>query len=153
MDEQATRAAPRYDASIDRAGLALGAGSLAAGAIALILLALGGAGTPLALVGGGLLATLLSAVAIVAVAGPPWLLLHLAGRRRAHHAALTGGIVALLLFVAAQTRSFGLGGGWDDGSGGVRWASALATALFFAIAAAAIGVLMWRIAYRRQREG
>jgi hypothetical protein len=34
-----------------------------------------------------------------------------------------------------------------------RWLSAAATSLILAILAAGIGVVMWRIAYRRQREG
>lgn len=145
----------RYDTTIDRAGLALGAGSALAGFIVLALVLLGGQRDPLSLLTGWLIGSVFSGIAITAVGGPIWLALHVAGLRRMWHAALVGAITAMLIFVGAQTYGFGM---FDmpaiDGRTWLfRWLSALATSLFLAGIAAAIAALMWRIAYRRRADG
>lgn len=142
--------ARRYDTSIDRAGLALGAGSLLVGCVALILVLLGGERAPLALLGSWALATLFAGLGIAALGGPLWLVLHVAGLRRMRHAALAGAAVALALFVGAQTYGFGLFEmpEMDSRTWLFRWLSAATTSVILAGIAAAIGAAMWRIAYR-----
>ncbi|MDT8759095.1 hypothetical protein MZO42_10330 [Sphingomonas psychrotolerans] len=146
---------PRYETTIDRSGLALGAGSALAGSIVLCLLLLGGPRDPLSLLGGWLIGSLFSAIAITAVGGPIWLALHIAGLRRAWHAAMVGAITAMLLFSGAQTYGFGMFGmpAIDGRTWLYRWVSALATSAILASFAAAIGAAMWRIAYRRHSDG
>jgi hypothetical protein len=141
----------RYDTTLDRAGLALGAGSALAGVIVLLLLLLGGQREPLNLLGGWLLGGLFSGLAITAVGGPVWLVMHVAGWRRAWHAALVGALIAMVIFVGAQTYGFGM---FDmpemDGRTLLfRWLSAAASSLLLAGLAAGIAAVMWRIAYRR----
>ena len=141
----------RYETTIDRTGLALAAGSALAGGIGLALLLLGGQRDPLNLLEGWLIVSLFAAVAITAVGGPIWLALHIAGHRRAWHAALVGATTTMLIFVGAQTYGFGaLDPPAIDGRAWLfRWLSALASSAILAALAAAIGGLMWRIAYRR----
>ncbi len=151
MDQRAIRAPQRYDTSVDRAGLALGAGSLVAGVAIVVLLWSGGQRDLLALASGWLIGALFSALAITAVGGPLWLVLHVAGLRRARHAAIAGAVTALAIFVGAQTYGFGLLAmpAMDGRALLFRWISAIATSALFAGFAALVGVLMWRIAYRR----
>ncbi|URW75183.1 hypothetical protein M9980_11590 [Sphingomonas donggukensis] len=130
-----------YVASIDRAGHALIAGGALGGAAITALFANGGAHGIAALALTWLLASLATTVAIVAVAGIPWLFLHRANRRGPGAAALTGfalalGIAALVQLPAAPLDRY-------------RLASALLTGLAPALLAAAIGMAMHRIAYRR----
>lgn len=141
----------RYDTSIDRAGLALGTGSALAGVIVLALLLLGGQREPLNLFGGWLLGGIFSGLAITAVGGPVWLVMHIAGWRRAWHAALVGALIAMVISVGAQTYGFGM---FDmpemDGRTLLfRWLSAAASSVLLATLAAGIAAIMWRIAYRR----
>lgn len=141
----------RYDTTLDRAGLALGTGSALAGVIVLILLLLGGQREPLNLLGGWLLGVIFSGLAITAVGGPVWLVMHVAGWRRAWHAALVGALIAMVIFVGAQTYGFGM---FDmpemDGRTLLfRWLSAAASSVLLAALAAGIAAIMWRIAYRR----
>lgn len=140
-----------YVTSIDRIGLALGAGGALAGVVAALLVAAGGRVGVVALLLGWLVGALFALVALVAVAGPVWLALHLSGRRGPWTAAATVGGLALLLFSAGQTWGFGMFGPPDGGGAafGYRVASAAATSLIVAVAAAAIGWAMQRIAYRR----
>ena len=142
----------RYDTTLDRAGLALAAGSALAGLIGLALLLLGGQRDPLDLLRGWLIVSLFAAIAITAVSGPIWLALHVAGHRRAWHAGLVGAMTTLLIFVGAQTYGFGMFAmpAIDGRTWLFRWLSALATSAILAVLAAAIAVAMWRIAYRRQ---
>lgn len=146
------RAPRRYDMTIDRAGLALGVGSALAGGIVLALLALGGQRDPLTLAGGWAIGSVFAGIAITAVGGPLWLVMHVAGLRRARHAALVGAAVAMAIFVGAQTYGFGLFDmpPMDNRAWLYRWLSALASSAILAFFAALIGVVMWRIAYRRQ---
>ena len=154
MNERAVRT-QRYDTTIDRAGLALGAGSALAGCVVLGLVLLGGQRDPVALLAGWLIGTLFSGIAITAVGGPLWLVMHVAGLRRARHAALVAALTAMAIFVGAQTYGFGL---FDPPSmdGRIwlfRWLSAVASSAVLGLISAAIGMLMWRIAYRRHYEG
>jgi hypothetical protein len=141
----------RYDTSIDRAGLALGAGSALAGMVVLILLLLGGQRDPLNLLGGWLIGGIFSGLAITAVGGPVWLVMHVAGLRRAWHAALVGAVTAMVIFVGAQTYGFGMLDmpEMDGRTLWFRWLSAAASGVLLAGLAAGIAAIMWRIAYRR----
>ena len=144
----------RYDTSIDRAGLALGVGSGLAGTIVLALLLLGGQRQPLNLLGGWLIGGVFSGLAITAVGGPIWLVMHVAGLRRSWHAALVGAATAMVIFVGAQTYGFGMLDmpEIDRRTLLFRWLSALASSALLAALAAGIAAIMWRIAYRRQSE-
>jgi len=146
------RAPRRYAISIDRAGLALGAGSLLAGTIVVALLLMGGARDPITLLKGWLIGSLFAGIAITAVGGPLWLVMHVAGLRRARHAALVGAVTAMAIFVGAQTYGFGLFEmpPMDNSAWLYRWLSAIASSAVLAAFAALIAVAMWRIAYRRE---
>ncbi|TGX37982.1 hypothetical protein E5A74_19280 [Sphingomonas naasensis] len=154
MHRRASRAPQRYDTAIDRAGLALGAGSALAGLIVLALVLLGGQSDPLNLLKGWLIGSVFSGIAITAVGGPIWLALHVAGLRRAWHAALVGAMTAMLIFVGAQTYGFGMFAMPEiDGRTWLfRWLSALASSALLAVISAIIAALMWRIAYRRRTD-
>lgn len=151
MNNSANSAVQRYDTSIDRAGLALGAGSAFAGLIVIGLLLIGGKRDPLSLISGWLIGSLIAGIAITAVGGPLWLVMHVAGLRRARHAALVGAVTALAIFIGAQTYGFGLFEmpPMDNRALLLRWLSAIATSGIMALFAGATAVLMWRIAYRR----
>lgn len=152
MNERATGAVRRYDTTIDRAGLALGVGSGFAGLIVLGLLLLGGKRDALSLMGGWMIGSMIAGIAITAVGGPLWLVMHVAGLRRAHHAALVGAVTALAIFVGAQTYGFGLFEmpPMDNRALLFRWISAIASSGILALFSGATAVLMWRIAYRRE---
>lgn len=152
MNDRAMGAVRRYDTTIDRAGLALGVGSAVAGLIVLALLLLGGKRDALSLVSGWLIGSLIAGIAITAVGGPLWLVMHVAGLRRARHAALVGVVTALAIFIGAQTYGFGLFEmpPMDNRALLFRWLSAVASSGILALFAGVIGVLMWRIAYRRE---
>lgn len=151
MKHRVTRTVPKYDTTLDRAGLALATGGLLGGFVVLVLVIAAGQRDMLALLAAGLLGTLFTTLGITAVAGPVWLVLHLAGYRRAWHAGVLGAVVALVMFVAGQTYGFGLfeGPPSDDRTMYFRWFSALATSAVIALVASGIAVAMWRVAYRR----
>ncbi len=154
INRRTIRVQRRYDTSIDRAGLALGAGSALAGLIVLALLLLGGQRQPLNLLSGWLIGSIFSGLAITAVGGPIWLVMHVAGLRRSWHAALVGAVTAMVIFVGAQTYGFGMLDMPEIDSRTLlfRWLSALASSALLAGLAAGIAAIMWRIAYRRQSE-
>lgn len=145
------RAPREYEATLDRVGLALGVGAVMGGSLVLGLFMLGGQRDPIALTTAWLLGTVFVGIGITAVAGPLWLVMHVAGLRRARHAALVGALAALAIFVGAQTWGFGLADMpvMDNRTLIFRWISALLTSGVVALLAALIGALMWRIAYRR----
>jgi hypothetical protein len=155
MDRRAVRAAHRYDTSIDRAGIALGAGSALAGIIIVVLVLAGGRSDPVSLVSGWMIGTVFSALAITAVGGPLWLVMHVAGLRRARHAAIIGAVTAMAIFVGAQTYGFGLleMPPMDSRAWMFRWGSAILSSAVLALVAGGIAVVMWRIAYRRSEQG
>lgn len=150
MNDRAARLPRHYDTSLDRAGLALGAGSLLGGTIAFGLLLLGGTRDPLALALGWGIGSLFSAIGMTAVTGPLWLVMHVAGLRRARYAAIVGAVTAMAIFVGAQTYGFGLFDmpAMDGRTWLYRWLSAAATSAMLAGVAGAIGAVMWRIAYQ-----
>lgn len=134
--------APRpayYVTALDRLGLAVLAGGLLAGTLALSLIE--GGRTPIATLGLWLTATIVAMLGIVTLGGPVWFALHRRGKRGPAVAAACGGVLALALFALVQMTG-GTGGGY-------RLASALATSVPIALVAAAIGAVMHRIAYRR----
>ncbi|MGL4314951.1 MAG: hypothetical protein ACRCSO_13280 [Sphingomonas sp.] len=144
----------RYQTSVDRAGASIVVGGFCCALLAVGLMTMAGLPDPVAMVIALLVAWLLSAMAITAVAGPLWLVLHLTGRRGPLHAALTGGATGFVVFLAAQTHALGLAVDapvTDAATTLFRWASAAATSLILALAAALIGVVMWRVAYYRAR--
>lgn len=128
-------------------------GAVLGGATTLVLVAAGGQFSPANLIVAFLLGTLLSAIAIVAVAGPVWLILHLSGKRGPSSAVLTGAFLAFLLLLAGQTWGFGLAAmpPIDGRTLLYRWASAAAVSLLAAGIGATIGWAMWRVAYRKDR--
>jgi hypothetical protein len=153
VNESAMRAPRQYETTLDRAGLALGAGSMLGGVLVLALFVAGGERDPLRLTVAWIIGSIFIGLGITAVAGPLWLVLHVAGLRRARHAAMLGAATAMAIFVGAQTWGFGLLGmpAMDNSTMVMRWIVAFATSGVVAVFAALIGVAMWRIAYRRLR--
>ena len=140
-----------YETSLDRAGLALGAGGLLGGAFASVLVALGGSPTPFSIAVGFVIGTVITAMAVVAVAGPLWLVAHALGRRGPGTAILIGAAAGFALFLGGQTYGFGLYTmpATDTETLIFRWISAVATSLILSGMSALIGFTMWRVAYRR----
>jgi hypothetical protein len=129
-----------YRTSIDRVGLALACGAALAGLAASLLVALGGAGTGRAALMALMIGGIFAGLAIAAIAGPVWLVLHLSGRRGPAAAAACGAGVGFLLMIAAD-----FGRGSDE-----SWAHTLGGAMLAAALAGGIALAMWRIAYRRR---
>ena len=140
-----------YETSLDRAGLALGAGGLVGGAFAAVLVAFGGSATAFSVAVGFVIGTVITAMAVVAVAGPLWIVAHALGRRGPVMAMLVGTIAGFALFLGGQTYMFGLYTmpATDTQTLMFRWISAVATSLILATISALIGLVMWRVAYRR----
>ena len=140
-----------YETSLDRAGLALGAGGLLGGAFAAVLVAFGGSPTLFAVAVGFVIGVVITAMTVVAVAGPLWIVAHALGRRGPVTAMLVGTIAGFALFLGGQTYMFGLYTmpATDSQTLMFRWISAVATSLILAALSALIGLVMWRVAYRR----
>jgi len=140
-----------YDTTLDRAGLSLVAGGLAGGVAASILVAIGGPPSLLAILTGFVIGVVITAMAAVAVAGPLWIVAHALHRRGPGTAALVGAISGFALFLGGQTYGFGLFAmpATDARTLMFRWISAIATSLILAALSAGIGLVMWRVAYRR----
>ncbi|PVX30188.1 hypothetical protein [Sphingomonas pokkalii] len=143
-------AARDYRTSIDGVGKALGAGSLLGGLLILMLLIGTGQRAPLALVTGVLLGAIFAGIALAAVGGPIWLVLHALGLRRGRYAAVLTGALGLGLYLGAQGYGTALytiapidTRNWLVGLA-LKGAQSLAVGLI----AAGIGLAMWRIAYR-----
>lgn len=147
----AAPASPRYETSIDRVGLAIGAGGAMGGAIGVLLMVFAGTYTIGALLAGLLIGSLMTALSITALAAIPWALLHAAGRRGPATAAMLGTIIGFVLFLGGQTYGYGLFAmpAMDARTLLFRWASGFLTSLVMAAMAAGIAVVMWRVAYRR----
>jgi hypothetical protein len=141
----------RYETSLDRIGLAIGAGGLMGGVIAVMMMVFGGVMAIGTLAMALLIGTVLTALAITALAAFPWLLLHAAGRRGPVAAALLGAAIGFVVFLGGQTWIYGIleMPAMDARTLLFRWASAIATSLVMAAMAAGIAVVMWRVAYRR----
>lgn len=145
------RAPHSYETTLDRVGIALGIGAVLGGTLVLGLFMLGGQRDPVSLTMAWLLGTVFVAIGMTAVAGPLWLVMHVAGLRKARYAAAIGALSALAILVGAQTWGFGLFDMpvMDNHTLIYRWASALLVTIVPALLAALIAALMWRIAYRR----
>ena len=141
----------RYETTLDRVGLAIAAGGLMGGTIAMLMMAFGGALGLATLAMALLVGSLLTALAITALAAFPWMLLHAAGRRGPVSAALLGAAIGFVVFLGGQTWIFGFMEmpAMDARTLLFRWASGIATSLVMAAMSAAIAVVMWRVAYRR----
>jgi len=141
----------RYETTLDRVGLAIAAGGLMGGTIAMLMMAFGGALGLATLAMTLLVGSLLTALAITALAAFPWMLLHAAGRRGPVSAALLGAAIGFVVFLGGQTWIFGFMEmpAMDARTLLFRWASGIATSLVMAAMSAAIAVVMWRVAYRR----
>ena len=140
------------ETSLDRAGLALGAGGLMGGMVWLVLAWGSNTATALAMATAFILGTLFTALGIAAVAVPVWTVLHLNGRRGMGEAATAGAAIGFVLFLFAQTYGFGVFDAppSDGRSLLYRWISAAATSLMLAGIGAAIAAVMWAVAYRRE---
>ena len=142
-----------YRTTLDRSGLALAVGGVLGGLVATLLALRGGLLSPpgLALLFVG--ASVLTAAIITATAGPIWLICHLTKHRGPLTAALVGAVIGFALLLGGQTYGFGLYDMpvTDARTLTFRWLSGTATSLIAAIGAALIGVVMWRVAYRRDR--
>lgn len=151
MNDRALSATRLYDTSIDRVGLALGAGSLLGGLVVAVLTGWGGQHSPMALVLSWAIGSVFVAIGMTAFGGPIWLVMHLAGLRRPWHAALVGAVPLFVLLAGVQ----GLGSAplIDTRDWIVRTAATLGNAALLALLAAAIALVMWRIAYRRVTGG
>jgi len=143
--------ARRYETSLDRAGLALGAGGLVGGVFAAILVAIGSGPDPLNILVGFVIGMVITAMAAVGIGGPLWVILHAAGRRGPVAATLSGAIAGFALFLGGQTYGFGLFAApiTDERTWLFRWLSAIAVSVVLALVSALIGWTMWRVAYRR----
>jgi len=141
---------PHYRTTLDRAGLALATGGLLYGVLAMLVGMRSGAGAG-ALIEILLVGTLLAMCAITASFGPLWLALHASGRRGPGHAAALGGAVALALWGAAAQDVLASYAYPGAGEAATAWLRAIGAALIFAAIAAAVALVMWRVAYRRVR--
>lgn len=147
----AERARRGYEASLDRAGLALGAGGLVGGTFAAILVSIGSGLAPVTLIVGFVIGVLITMMAAVAIGGPVWILCHAMGWRGPGMALGVGAVAGFALFLGGQTYGFGLFDMPATDSQAVlfRWLSAAATSVILALVSALIGWTMWRVAYRR----
>ena len=141
----------RYETTLDRVGLAIGAGGLMGGAISVLMMLFGGALAVGTLAMALVIGSILTALAITALAAFPWMLLHASGRRGPISAALLGAVIGFIVFLGGQTWLYGLVAmpAMDARTLLFRWASSVATSLVMAAMASGIAVAMWRIAYRR----
>jgi len=140
-----------YETSLDRIGLAIGTGGLIGGAIAALLTMISGESSPLGILVALAAGTVMTALGITALAIIPWTFLHMNGRRGPVSAALLGGVIGFVLFLGGQTSGYGLFVMplMDSRTLFFRWASGIATSVVMAAITAGVGVVMWRVAYRR----
>lgn len=146
---EATGARRHFETSGPQIGKALATGSGLGGLLILMVLIAAGQRAPLALLAAWVVGTPFAAMALAAVGGPIWLLLHAADLRRGRYAALVTGALGLGLFVGAQG-----GGGMlslapiDTRGWLLGLVFKLGQAAAVTLLAAGIGLAMWRIAYR-----
>ena len=140
-----------YEASLDRAGLALGAGGGVGGLFAAGLVTIGSGFDPFPMLIGFLVGAVITAMAAVAIGGPVWLACHALGRRGPVSAVSVGALAGFALFLGGQTYGFGIFAMPQEDTPTLlyRWMSAIATSLVLALVSALIGLTMWRVAYRR----
>ncbi|WP_010185376.1 hypothetical protein [Sphingomonas sp. PAMC 26605] len=137
--------------SLDRAGLALGAGGVVGGLFAALLVTVGSGFDPFPMLIGFIVGAVITAMAVVAIGGPVWLLCHALDRRGPWSAVSVGALAGFALFLGGQTYGFGIFAMPPGDAPGLlyRWISAIATSLVLALVSALIGWTMWRVAYRR----
>lgn len=147
----AGRARAEYEASLDRAGLALGAGGIVGGLFAALLVTIDSGFDFFPMLVGFIVGAGVTAMAAVAIGGPIWILCHVLDRRGPWSAVSVGALAGFALFLGGQTYGFGIFGmpAGDAPTLLYRWVSAGAISLMLALVAALIGWTMWRVAYRR----
>lgn len=140
-----------YEASLDRAGLALGAGGGVGGLFAAGLVTIGSGFDPFPMLIGFLVGAVITAMAVVAIGGPIWIVCHALDRRGPWSAVGVGALAGFALFLGGQTYGFGIFAmpPGDTPSLMYRWMSAIATSLVLALVSGLIGWTMLRVAYRR----
>lgn len=140
-----------YEASLDRAGLALGAGGGVGGLFAAGLVTIGSGFDPFPMLIGFLVGAVITAMAVVAIGWPIWIVCHALDRRGPWSAVGVGALAGFALFLGGQTYGFGIFAmpPGDTPSLMYRWMSAIATSLVLALVSGLIGWTMWRVAYRR----
>ncbi len=82
----------RYEASLDRAGLALAAGGMVGGVFAGVLVTVGTGLAPFSILVGFVVGMIVTLAAAVAIGGPVWLVCHATGRRGPRMAVLVGAL-------------------------------------------------------------
>jgi hypothetical protein len=143
--------AKRYETSLDRAGLSLAAGGAMGGVLTVILVAAGQPESWLYLPVGFVIGAIITAMAVVAIGGPLWIVAHAVGRRGPRSAIMLGAFAGFALFLCGQTYGFGLFAqpAMDNRTIIYHWISGAATSLILSLVCAAIAWTMWRVAYRR----
>jgi hypothetical protein len=143
--------AKRYETSLDRAGLSLAAGGAMGGLLTVILVAAGQPESWLYLPVGFVIGAIITAMAVVAIGGPLWIVAHAIGRRGPRSAIMLGALAGFALFLCGQTYGFGLftAPAMDNRTIIYHWISGAATSLILSLVCAAIAWTMWRVAYRR----
>lgn len=131
--------------------MAIGFGGIVGGVAAVALASGGGMSGPLGGVAAFLIGAIVAAFAITGVAGPLWLVCHATNRRGPGYAALVGFATGLALLLLGQLGSLsGIdAAGVEPRDIAYRRLSAIAVATMIGVAAAATGLGMWRVAYRR----
>lgn len=141
----------RYETSLDRAGLSLAAGGTMGGLLTVALVAAGRPESWLYLPVGFVIGAIITAMAVVAIGGPLWIVAHAIGKRGPRSAVVLGAFAGFALFLCGQTYGFGLftQPPMDNRTIIYHWISGAATSLILSLVCAAIAWTMWRVAYRR----
>lgn len=144
---------PRYETTLGRAALALLAVAICgAGYLTILVLTDQIEFLPLVALAFLALASLLLAV-------PAWWLLHRLGQRSAIHAAIWGAILGPVSYLACRELNWRFLAAHFMGPAPVSdslvagyWPAMIESAVWFSIAGAIVGLVMWRIAYRPARN-
>eukprot|EP01037_Dinobryon_pediforme_P030607 gene30607-34745_t len=140
-DVAASMAPAGYEASLDRAGLALGAGGIVGGLFAAVLVSVGSGLDPFPMLIGFLVGAVITAMTVVAIGGPVWIVCHALDRRGPVSAVSVGAFAGFALFLGGQTYGFGIFAMPSEDTPTLlyRWMSAIATSLVMALVSALIG--------------
>jgi hypothetical protein len=143
--------ARHYETSLDRAGLSLAAGGAMGGLLTGALVAAGRPDSWLYLPVGFVVGAIITAMAVVAIGGPLWIVAHAIGKRGPRSAIMLGAFAGFALFLCGQTYGFGLftQPPMDNRTIIYHWISGAATSLILSLVCAVIAWTMWRVAYRR----
>ena len=141
----------RYETSLDRAGLSLAAGGALGGLLTVALVAAARPETWLSLPVGFVIGAVITAMTVVAIGGPLWIVAHVIGKRGPRSAIMLGAFAGFALFLCGQTYGFGLFAkpAMDNRTIIYHWISGAATSLILSLVCAMIAWTMWRVAYRR----